>query len=89
VWFDREDLSIVRQKVLDPSGSIISDTRYSKWQPYSGVMFPARIDINRDKDGYGLVMDIVEMKMNVTLTDDQFVLNRPEGFQLQTIGGAK
>ena len=52
VWFDRIDLSIARQTVYDESGSgaIVSDTRYSKWQPYNGVMFPAHIDINRPKD---------------------------------------
>lgn len=90
VWFDRvEDLSIVRQMVFDPSGEIISDTRYSKWQPYNGVMFPSRIDINRDQDGYGLVMDILEMKMNIELTNEQFVLNQPEGYRLEQIGAPK
>ncbi len=71
VWFDRLDLTIVRQKVFDPSGSgaIVSDTRYSKWQTYNGVMFPAHIDINRDEDGYGLVLDVTEMKMNIDLGD--------------------
>jgi hypothetical protein len=93
VWFDRLDLSIVRQKVLDPSGSgsIVSDTRYSKWQAYNGVMFPAHIDINRDEDGYGLVMDITEMKMNIDLSDpdNKFVLNQPPGSTLQVIGAPK
>ena len=89
VWFDRLNLSIVRQKVLDPMGAIVSDTRYSKWQVYSGVMFPAHIDINRPKEGYGLVMDVTDMKMNVNLTDDKFALNRPEGSQLQMIGAPK
>ena len=89
VWFDRLDLSIVRQKVLDPMGGIISDTRYSKWQPYDGVMFPAHIDLNRDEDGYGVVMDVTDMKMNVPLTDDKFVLPRPPGSTLQTIGAPK
>jgi hypothetical protein len=89
VWFDRLDLTIVRQKVLDKAGAIISDTRYSKWQPYSGVMFPARIDINRPEDGYGLVLDVLDMKMNLALTDNQFSLNQPEGSQLQVIGAPK
>jgi outer membrane lipoprotein-sorting protein len=91
VWFDRLDLSIVRQKVFDTSGSgsIVSDTRYSKWQTYNGVMFPAHIDINRDEDGYGLVLDVTEMKMNVDLSDPQFVLDQPAGSTLQVIGALK
>ncbi len=86
VWFDRLDLSIVRQKVLDASGAIVSDTRYRNWQNYNGVMFPANIDINRPEDGYGLALAVVDMKMNTTLADDKFVLKRPEGAQVQVIG---
>jgi outer membrane lipoprotein-sorting protein len=89
VWFDRIDLSIVRQTVYDDAGALVSDTRYSKWQAWDGVQFPAHIDLNRDKDGYGVVLDVKDMKMNINLTDDKFVLNQPEGAQLQIIGAAK
>jgi hypothetical protein len=91
VWFDRIDLSIVRQTVYDESGALVSDTRYSKWQPYNGVMFPAHIDINRPQDGYGVVLDVIEneMQMNLNLTDDKFVLDQPEGSQLQVLGAPK
>jgi outer membrane lipoprotein-sorting protein len=88
IWFDRLDLSIVRQIVYDVGGDKISDTRYAKWQSYNGVSFPAHIDINRPKDGYGVVMDITQMQMNTPLTPDKFVLNKPEGAQLQVIGAA-
>jgi outer membrane lipoprotein-sorting protein len=89
VWFDRIDLSIVRQIVYDESGAIVSDTRYSKWQPYNATMFPAHIDINLSKDQYGVVLDMVDIKMNLSLTDDKFILNQPEGSQLQVIGAKK
>jgi outer membrane lipoprotein-sorting protein len=89
IWFDRLDLSIVRQMVYDEDGAIVSDTRYSKWQQYSGVLFPAHIDINRPKDAYGVVMDVVDMKMNKAMTDDQFVLKKPEGAQVQILGAVK
>jgi len=87
--FDRADLSIDRQMVYDDSGAIVSDTRYSKWQSYSGVMFPGRIDINRWKDGYGVVMDVVKIQLNEALKDEQFQLPQPEGTQLQIIGTPK
>ena len=86
VWFDRISLSIIRQREFDETGRIVSDTRYSKWQPYSAVMFPSHIEINRQKDGYGVAMDVVDMKMNTPLTDEQFVLAQPEGTQLRHIG---
>jgi hypothetical protein len=90
VWFDRLDLSIVRQIVFDPDSSIVSDTRYSKWQPYgdSKALFPAHIDLNRPKDGYGVVMDVIDMKMNKAMTDEMFLLTQPDGTQLQRIGAS-
>jgi len=91
VWFDRIDLSIARQTVYDESGSgaIVSDTRYSKWQQYNGVLFPAHIDINRPKDQYGVALEVIDMQMNLSLTDDKFILNQPEGSQRQVIGASK
>jgi outer membrane lipoprotein-sorting protein len=89
VWFDRIDLNIVRQTVYDESGALVSDTRYSKWQPYNGVMFPAHIDINRPKDQYGVALEVIDMQMNGNLADDKFNLNQPEGSQLQMIGAPK
>ncbi len=90
VWFDRLDLTIVRQMVWNqPSGELVTDTRYSKWTRYNGVMFPAHIDINRPKDEYGLVLDVTDMKMNIPLGDDKFALPRPEGAQLREIGATQ
>ena len=86
VWFDRLDLSIVRQMVYDEQGSIVSDTHYAKWTSYGGVLFPAHVDIQRPKDEYGVVMDVETMQMNKALTDKQFTLTRPEGSTLQVFG---
>jgi hypothetical protein len=89
VWFDRLNLSIVRQKAFNEHGEIVSDTRYMKWQQYNAVMFPSHIDLNRPVDAYGVTMDILEMQMNKALTDDQFVLNQPEGSTLRRIGASQ
>jgi len=89
VWFDRVDLTIRRQISYDPAAAIISDTVYTAWQDYNGVSFPSHIDISRPIDAYGVVMDVVQMQMNKPLTDQQFVLPRPEGSQLQVIGAPK
>ena len=65
VWFDRLDLSIVRQMVYDEQDAIVSDTHYtSPWKVYNGVLFPSHIDIQRNKEEYGVVMDIEQMQMN-------------------------
>jgi outer membrane lipoprotein-sorting protein len=88
VYFDRLDLTITRQIVFDDIGDIVSDTNYAKWMPYDSVVFPSHIEIQRPKDEYGVVMDIVQMEMNKALTDATFVLTPPEGAQIQTIGAA-
>jgi outer membrane lipoprotein-sorting protein len=86
IWFDRVDLQIVRQVVYSPDANIVSDTRYSNWTDFSGVSFPKTIDINRPTDGYGVVLDVVKIEMNVPLTDQQFSLQQPAGSKLQIIG---
>ena len=87
VWFDRTDLTITRQMMFDDDGvNIVSDTRYSQWKPREGSLFPGHIDINRPRDGYGVVMDIMDVKMNVSLGADKFVLAQPQGVILQVIG---
>ena len=86
VTFDRIDLSIVRQKIFDERGTIISDTRYSGWQPYNSVMFPSKVTINRPRDGYGVGVQILEMQMNIPLSDEKFLMTQPEGTQLRVLG---
>ncbi len=88
IYFNRLTLEIVQQKIFDEGSLTVSDTRYSGWSSNDGVSFPATIDINRPQDGYGVVMKLVNMKMNAEVTEDKFVLTRPEGTQLQVLGEA-
>jgi outer membrane lipoprotein-sorting protein len=85
VWFDRQDLSIVRQKVYDAKGAIVSDTSYSKWKTFNGVPFPSHIDINRRMDEYGVVIEVLKMNMNTEIAPDKFELPQPEGARLRVI----
>ena len=88
VWFSRIDLSLVRQLLYDADGNILTDARYSDWQNYDGVRFPKHIEINRPRDEYGVVIDIVKMDINKGVSDDKFVLNQPEGSVRQVVGEA-
>jgi outer membrane lipoprotein-sorting protein len=88
VWFSRLDLRLARQITLDPTGNILTDARYSKWGQFDGVPFPKHIEINRPRDEYAVVLDVVKMDINKGVSDDKFVLNQPEGTTLQTVGQA-
>jgi outer membrane lipoprotein-sorting protein len=89
VWFDRLDLHIIRQRIFDADGLIVSDTKYDKWKSYGGVMFPAHIDAGFKKDGYGLVINTSDLQMNPALADDKFALEQPAGSKLKVIGGSR
>jgi len=86
IWFNRLDLHLARQLVFDPAGNILTDARYSDWQAYTGVSFPKQIDIARPQDEYAVVMTVVKMEINRGVSDDKFVLEQPEGSQLQVLG---
>ncbi len=86
VYFDRYTLQIARQKTFDRSGYIISDTRYGDWKPYSGILFPSDIDIQRPQDGYEVELKVLDMKVNSgDLTAAKFILNQPPGSQLKEL----
>jgi outer membrane lipoprotein-sorting protein len=86
IWFNRLDLEIARQIIFDPNGNILTDARYSQWHAYDNVAFPKHIEINRPRDEYGVVIDVVKMDINKGVADDKFVLPQPEGSTLKMAG---
>jgi outer membrane lipoprotein-sorting protein len=88
IWFSRIDLAMVRQMIFDDTGNILTDARYSEWHIYDKVPFPKHIEINRPRDEYAVVLDLVKMDINKGLADDQFGLEQPEGATLKTVGEA-
>ena len=88
VWFNRYDLLISRQLVFDADGNILTDARYSGWKAYDRVAFPKHVEINRPRDEYGVVIDVVKMDIDKGVADDKFALDQPEGSTLQVVGQA-
>lgn len=86
IWFERYTLTLARQLEYDPSGNIISDTRYGEWQAWDGVPFPKHVEINRPRDEYAVVLNVVKMDVNKGLSDDKFVLEQPAGTTMQVVG---
>lgn len=86
VWFDRTNLRLARQLIFDQDGNILTDARYSDWKGFDNVAFPKHIEINRPRDEYAVVIDIVKMDINKGVSEEKFVLNQPEGTTLQIVG---
>ena len=68
--------------------AILTDARYSDWKAYDNVPFPKHIEINRPKDEYAVVIDVVKMDINKGVTQEKFALAQPEGSTLQVVGQA-
>jgi outer membrane lipoprotein-sorting protein len=88
IWFNRYNLTLSRQLIFDPAGNILTDARYTDWRRYDNVAFPKHIEIDRPRDEYAVVIDIVKMDINNGVSDDKFVLDQPEGTTLQVVGQA-
>jgi hypothetical protein len=86
IWFNRYNLSIARQFIFDDKGNILTDARYSEWKAYDNVPFPKHIEINRPKDEYAVVIDVVKMDINKGVSQEKFALAQPEGSILQVVG---
>jgi outer membrane lipoprotein-sorting protein len=88
IWFNRYNLAIARQLIFDAAGNILTDARFTEWRPYDNVAFPKHIEIDRPRDEYAVVIDIVKIDINKGVSDDKFVLDQPEGTTLQVVGQA-
>jgi hypothetical protein len=86
IQFDRLNLSLERQLIFDESGNILTDARYRNWENFGGILFPKEVQINRPRDEYGVVLNVVKLDVNKALTDEQFALEQPEGTTLQVLG---
>lgn len=78
VWFDRFDLNIVRQKFFGKQGQLESDITYAEFKEVGSVRYPTEILFSRPIEDYSLRIKVNKTKMNEILTDDKFVLSRPQ-----------
>src|SRR5437763_2747998 len=82
IIFSREDLQPHRQLIYNRQGQIMTDAQYDTFTNYSGILFPAKIHIDRPLENYSIELNITKLTVNAPLRDDQFVLNQPPGSQL-------
>jgi len=102
VWFDRADLNMVRLESYGPKGALLSDVRYSDWQPADASAagtssaaggntvpeYPRNIHVDRTRDEYQLNMSIKKIVLNERLEADRFTLTPPAGAEVVHVGDA-
>ncbi|HET7102906.1 MAG TPA: hypothetical protein VFI20_02355 [Terracidiphilus sp.] len=85
VHFHRDDLLPYQQDLYDSNGNLETQVFYSKYENYGGIKYPSRVTIKRPMEDYQVVITVDKLVENMPLTDDQFVLNYPEGTKVQTL----
>lgn len=98
IWFNRADLQVARLQEFGPNGALLSDVRYSDWEPLtadqeqaagtpSGIAsFPRAIQIERPHDDYRLELQVTKLMLNEDIPADRFKLEQPAGSELVHVG---
>jgi hypothetical protein len=98
IWFNRADLEVVRLEEFGPKGALLSDVRYSDWEPHAGdqeqtsaaasaiTFFPRVIQIDRPHDDYRLDLEVTKLTLNEDIPADRFKLEQPAGSELVRVG---
>jgi hypothetical protein len=94
IWFNRTDLEVARLQEFGPRGALLSDVRYSDWEPLTGdqeqtsagasaiTSFPRVIQIDRPHDDYRLDLQVTKLVLNQDIPADRFKLEQPAGSEL-------
>ncbi len=82
ITFSRSDLLPHRQRIFDENGALVTDAHYDDFENYNGTNFPDRIEIWRPVEEYSIVLNIIKLQLNQSLTSEQFALSRPPGAEL-------
>jgi hypothetical protein len=98
VWFNRADLEVARLQEFGPKGALLSDVRYSDWEPLVGDLkqtgngasavtaFPRTIQIERPHDDYRLDLQVTKLALNEDIPAERFKLEQPAGSDLVQVG---
>jgi outer membrane lipoprotein-sorting protein len=82
IVFSREDLMPHEQYLYNHDGQIMTFAHYEKFQDFDGTQFPAVVDIQRPVEEYAITLNILKLRVNEPLRDDQFQLAQPAGSRL-------
>lgn len=85
IHIDSTNLLPYQQDIYDASGNVATKAYYSDYQYYENTPFPATIHIERPQDHYSLTVVITKLTLNQKLDNDQFELNIPTGYPVQTM----
>ncbi len=85
VIFNRDGLQPYQQDIYDSEGNLETQVLYSAYQDFEGSEYPSTIIIKRPLEEIQIVLTVEDVKENLPLTDDQFVVKIPAGTVTQKL----
>lgn len=85
VTFHRDDLQPYQQDIYDNEGNLETEVFYQRYKDFEGGKFPSTVTIKRPLDEIQIVLTVEDVHQNQPLTDDQFVVQIPEGAKIQKV----
>lgn len=79
---ERVRMTVTRQLIFDSEGRIEADIRYSNVGRQEEYFLPGKIHMKRPLDGYNLVLELEDWRINPVLKDDIFKLDPPPGVEV-------
>ena len=89
IWIDRADLSFAHLEIFAAGGRLVTDIRYSDWEPVAAEptpKYPRHIWVSRPHDDYQLEVKITKLTVNEAIAADRFELPQPPGTELVQVG---
>lgn len=85
ITFRRDDMLPYNQDIYDSDGTLETQVTYSNYAQFTAGKYPSRVTIKRPKEGIQLVLNVVDVKENVELSDSQFEVKIPEGTKIEQL----
>lgn len=85
VTIHRDDLMPYQQDLYDAEGNLETEVFYSNYAEFGTSRYPSTVTIKRPLEEYQIVLTVDKVVENMTLTDDQFQINVPEGTEIQRL----
>ena len=85
IHFSRIDLHPIQEDIYDTQGAIQTQAIYGTPQTFGTESFPGAITIKRPLEEFQIMVTFQKLRVNLSLTDDQFELKVPNGTKVQKL----
>ncbi len=85
ITFHRDDMLPYEQDLYDSDGNLETHVTYRDYQDFGSGLYPSRVIIKRPLEDSQIVLLVEKVTKNVHVTEDQFVVNVPEGTTIKNL----